>query len=450
MKKKWSIAAACLLILICALGLFACKEDDDGGTNPLPDDTVYTVTFVADGITVGTDTYTAEDRTVTEPEVPFKAGYIGVWESYTLTVGNVTVNAVYTEMSPAEAIIGTFYRYVGGESNKDNYFTFGEDGAFEAYIVNSPPVNGSYTIDENANITFTLEMNGATYNGDGTLNRGVIVLNMNGQYEILCQEGATPYADANGAKYVVYRGSAILSGYAGTEASFSVPGSVAINSAEYEVKAVAEYAFRGCGSLTSVTIGENVTSIGNYAFYNCTSLKKVIMSDSLVKTIGISAFEGCRAIETIALPYVLTGINHYAFYNCSGLINITIPDSVTSIGTSAFSECSGLTSITISDSVTSIDTFAFNGCSGLTNITIPDSMTSISHNAFNECSGLTSITIPDSVTSIGYDAFNECSGLTSIVYNGTTEQWEAISKESNWNRNTGNYVITCTNGTINK
>ena len=35
------------------------------------------------------------------------------------------------------------------------------------------------------------------------------------------------------------------------------------------------YAFRGCASLTSVTIGNGVTSIGSYAFWDCTSLTSV-------------------------------------------------------------------------------------------------------------------------------------------------------------------------------
>ena len=58
----------------------------------------YTVSFVADGQTVGTATYTVENRKITLPEVPPKAGYTGVWETYELTTGDITVNAVYTEI----------------------------------------------------------------------------------------------------------------------------------------------------------------------------------------------------------------------------------------------------------------------------------------------------------------------------------------------------------------
>ncbi len=55
----------------------------------------YTVTFKADGVTVGSDTYTVEDKTITEPTCPAKTGYKAVWEDYTLTFGDLVVNADY-------------------------------------------------------------------------------------------------------------------------------------------------------------------------------------------------------------------------------------------------------------------------------------------------------------------------------------------------------------------
>ena len=60
----------------------------------------YTVTFVADGKVVATETYDVTNTSVKEPAVPEKKGYTGKWESYSLTSGDITVNAVYT---PEEA-----------------------------------------------------------------------------------------------------------------------------------------------------------------------------------------------------------------------------------------------------------------------------------------------------------------------------------------------------------
>ncbi len=57
----------------------------------------YTVTFMADGVVVGTQTYTVENKNITEPAVPSKNGYSGSWEAYTLDTGDKTVNAVYTK-----------------------------------------------------------------------------------------------------------------------------------------------------------------------------------------------------------------------------------------------------------------------------------------------------------------------------------------------------------------
>ena len=56
----------------------------------------YTVTFKADGVTVGTRTYTADNKNISEPSVPSKTGYVGKWENYELSNSDLTVNAVYT------------------------------------------------------------------------------------------------------------------------------------------------------------------------------------------------------------------------------------------------------------------------------------------------------------------------------------------------------------------
>lgn len=100
----------------------------------------------------------------------------------------------------------------------------------------------------------------------------------------------------------------------------------------------------------------------------------------------------------------------------------------------------------------SVDGIVMTGHSApaLTCLKIQGNVTALGENALNEQGALTSVIIPTSVTSIGASAFSWCVSLTSIVYNGTKEQWKAITKGDNWDDGTPDYIITCTDGTIAK
>ena len=193
----------------------------------------------------------------------------------------------------------------------------------------------------------------------------------------------------------------------------TIPDTVTYNGKTYAVTSIGSSAFRGCTSLTSITIPDAVTSIGDYAFFNCTGLTSITVPDA-VTSIGAGAFSQCTSLTSITIPDAVTSIESQAFYNCTSLTSITIGDAVTSIGIAAFSHCTSLTSITIPDAVTSIGQSAFNDCTSLTNVTIGDAVTSIGQSAFYYCTSLTNVTIGEAVTSIGSYAFNDCSILVEI------------------------------------
>lgn len=74
-----------------------------------------------------------------------------------------------------------------------------------------------------------------------------------------------------------------------------------------------------------------------------------------------------------------------SWYNYrSDILNVIIEEGVTSIGNYAFSGCTNLTDITISNTVKSIGNAAFSN-TDLTEINIPDNVTSIGSSAFNRC-----------------------------------------------------------------
>ena len=193
------------------------------------------------------------------------------------------------------------------------------------------------------------------------------------------------------------------------------------------------YAFGRCNSITSITLPNSVTSIGYMAFYNCYSITSITIPNS-VTSIGDYAFYNVPNVvyngSATGSPWGARSVNGYVdcylvyadetktiLLACSAAATgeITIPNSVTSIGEGAFEDCTSITSITIGNSVTSIRKWEFSGCSSLTSIAIPNSVTSIGYSAFDCCSSLTSITIPNSVTSIEKYAFFYCNKLKNVV-----------------------------------
>ena len=227
-----------------------------------------------------------------------------------------------------------------------------------------------------------------------------------------------------------------------------------LNAGAYEIKngtkTIADYAFSGCKSFTSITIPNSVTNIGYSVFRNCTGLTSITIPNS-VMSIGWYAFEDCTGLTSITIPDSVTSVGNHAFEGCTGLTELTVsPEnriyhsknncivktatkelvfgcknsiipsdgSVTSICDEAFKNCKNLTSITIPDSVTSIGEYAFGNCVGLANIAIPDGVISIGYAAFSGCTGLTGITISDCVTKIGESAF------FGTAYYNNSGNWE--------------------------
>ena len=175
-----------------------------------------------------------------------------------------------------------------------------------------------------------------------------------------------------------------------------------------------------------VVIQQGVRAIGDYAFAYCVSLTSVAIPDS-VTSIGGGAFSGCAALTSVTIPEGVTSIGDGAFSGCTSLTSVAIPSSVTEIDGSAFSGCTELTSITIPSSVTSIGWSAFENCTALTFMTIPESVTYISGEVFSNCVRLARVTIPKSVTEISSKAFYYCDSLTDVYYAGTAADWAKIS-----------------------
>ena len=238
-------------------------------------------------------------------------------------------------------------------------------------------------------------------------------------------------------KYEIYDDTVSLVGYTDTPENLVISKNISYEGYTLNVTSIGESAFKGCTSLTSVTVPDSVTSIGDSAFSDCTSLTSITIPDS-VTSIGSYAFEYCRSLTSITIPDSVTSIGSYAFEYCRSLTSVTIPNSVESIGDNAFQNCSSLTSATIGNNVTSIGSSAFFGCSKLKKIELPDSVTYIGSKAFDGTafyntvknwedgvlycgnhlisakSDVTKITVKASTVSIAAGALDNCKSLEKI------------------------------------
>ncbi len=176
------------------------------------------------------------------------------------------------------------------------------------------------------------------------------------------------------------------------------------------VTSIGDYAFYECTSLTAVTIGNSVTSIGGFAFAECNSLTSVTIPNS-VTSIGGYAFDYCRSLTSVTIPNSVTSIGKNAFYLVN---NVVYSGSATGSPWGAMS-VNGYVDGYLVYSDASKTTLLACSAAATGEITIPNSVTSIGDYAFYECTCLTAVTIVNSVTSIGTEAFSGCSSLTTIT-----------------------------------
>ena len=121
-------------------------------------------------------------------------------------------------------------------------------------------------------------------------------------------------------------------------------------------------------------------------------------------------------------PEVNKNLTGYAVdRKLNGVGYILFTEPVTEISGHLFSSDERyVTEITLPESLTTIGNSAFSYCEGLTSITLPESLTTIGDYAFYDCEGLTSITLPESVTTIGERAFYDCYNLKTFYIKSST------------------------------
>ncbi len=183
---------------------------------------------------------------------------------------------------------------------------------------------------------------------------------------------------------------------------------------------IPEFCFANWG-LREIVIPETVSAIESQAFTNCKNLKSIIFQGK-PEQIADDAFEGCTAVETIEWG----GCRHFCIAGKTGFPNIkqmTIPEGVTDIPDNCFKNW-GIQNVTIPQTVTTIGQYAFCGCpistingeSGILRLT---EKCQIAPSAFSKCTFQTvvfDLEKPDKFIKIA-----ESVGATEIVIRDTIE-----------------------------
>ena len=277
--------------------------------------------------------------------------------------------------------------------------------------------------------------------------------------------------------------------------------------------------FEGCTNLKSVTFPQReenatsggVTTVASKAFKDCVNLTTLSNFDQL-KYIHEFAFENCSSLETLNIPATITRIDENPFIGCEKLnltvseesnlyaviegilygkvevieevaeegqepttvvsyvvdrvisvpttkTEVTLVDTITTIGAYAFANCTKLASVVLPASTTTVETFAFYGCPDLKisvadgsdtlkvqdgliyqvnttvaedetvtttyvlmcaaanvsgTVAILDGTTEIMDRVFEDNTAITKVIFPEGLTTIGNYAFKGCTGITSI------------------------------------
>ncbi|MEI6795848.1 MAG: fibronectin type III domain-containing protein, partial [Methanomassiliicoccales archaeon] len=189
-----------------------------------------------------------------------------------------------------------------------------------------------------------------------------------------------------------------------------------------------------------------------------------------VAHMGDNAFKDQYGITNVTLPDSLITIGNQAFYD-STITSINIPRNVTSIGINVFTKCPRLVSINVDpanqhfadssgvlynkglttiilcpegwsgpfvmpSTVVTLTNLAFWDCQLLTSVTFSNGVTSIGDDMFQDCSGLLSVSFGSGLRSIGNQSFISCTGLTTISFPASLQSIGASAFNGCWGLNT--------------
>lgn len=224
--------------------------------------------------------------------------------------------------------------------------------------------------------------------------------------------------------------------------------STEINSTEYKYT----HTYDDSITDTTITIKSNDTIVDFYSnFCKFENAEASIIIPSTIKKLNSAIFTSAvnasyKNLVDVTIPDSVTTIGASAFEGCSKLNRLILPSSITVCSEYMCKNCTSLTYVSAKNVQAVIDN-AFAGCSSLSNIEL-DSVIAI-YDAFYGCSSLDSIKLPNTLQMLGNGSYAFYESTHNIYFDGTKSEWENISKGNFWSRNLNvAYTVYCTDGNI--
>lgn len=251
------------------------------------------------------------------------------------------------------------------------------------------------------------------------------------------------------------------------EGDIVIPTTVTHNGQEYYVVGIGDYAFFGCGNVTSVKMPETISSIGQYAFDGCKKLKEIHIPKG-VSTLSRGAFSDCTALQEIRIPSSVVKIQaepadrgyttYSCFYNCTNLKKVIFEDGGTPItfyrpgfekydysyekifygcpieevyfgreftnSSKNFVNFSTLKKVEIGPCIKSLQ-YGFLSGTGVKKVVVPDNVTKM-FGAFSGCTTLEELYVGNGVTDFSdmTNTLGNCNSLKHLYLGNNIEKFE--------------------------
>lgn len=213
-------------------------------------------------------------------------------------------------------------------------------------------------------------------------------------------------------------------------------------------------------NIRKVIFENGITYVGSKAFEDCIMLDTVIFSDTIID-ISDFAFRNCEKLDNIKLPAYLESLRGGVF-TYTNISSLTYPGTVGFAGScdwcnnlrtvvfnartrgsfmisnGLFANCPSLESITVEEGHRTLH--SHEGVLYFKNILlqypngkksnryeVEDGCNIIGAGAFLGTTMLQTISLPRSINSIESNAFGYCKNLNTVEYEGSEEEWKAIS-----------------------